>query len=187
MFDNIKQKLEEELKADNSSKDYIKSELDLLKRIEKAPDLKGEFVIYVEWKKNRTWGMTCRARTNKGFRSRVISGCGYDKLSTATAEALNSNLSILKELCKIKNKKENINKKNREIFGYGLTSEIIPKFSGGVGFGTHRRILEDLGFMVDHYPAEYTDTIIITWDTRTESEKFWDACDSYWISEGSKE
>ena len=111
--------------------------------IEQAPDFSGDFIITVEWTKSRMWGNNPRASTNTGFEGSSNGGCGYDKSSTATAQALNSNKSILKLMYAKKNK--NLNKSNHELLGYGSGYSLLPLFEGGVGISSHIRILEGVG------------------------------------------
>lgn len=112
--------------------------------------------IQVEWKKSRMWGMNPSAEmwvqfTNKEgqqdsayFVSGSIGGCGYDKLSTATAQVLNQCNEALKMLYTAKNKA--IDTKNHELIGYGSGYGILPSFEGGVGVDCHKRIFEKLGY-----------------------------------------
>ena len=74
-----------------------------LDRVAAAPDL--TFIsISVDWVRSRTWGNNphAEARTNTGTFSGTASGCGYDKESTAIAEALNQCDSVLKVLYTLK-------------------------------------------------------------------------------------
>lgn len=138
-------------------KDYyakrLNNDLNILKSVERAGTFKEEFIITVEWKKSRMWGSNPRAYTNEGFVSESIGGCGYCKLSTATAQALNSNLKLLKllyakkekALNKPKYKKMNNNTLHREVLGYGCGYGILPQFEGGVGISSHQTIIENIG------------------------------------------
>ena len=120
-----------------------KEKISQIASIEEAPDFSGEFVITIEWKKSRMWGSNPSASTNQGFEGSSIGGCGYDKLSTATAQALNSNKSLLKLLYEKKN--ANIDIKNHVLLGYGSGYDILPQFEGGVGYECYKHILEKLG------------------------------------------
>lgn len=125
-----------------------------------APDLPNDLIITVEWRASRMWGANPRAFTNYGFEGSSIGGCGYDKLSTATAQALNSNLSIMKALYTakermletykpLKNKDGSIYTEHdmtREVIGYGSGYSAIPSFEGGVGVSCHLSILKTIGF-----------------------------------------
>jgi hypothetical protein len=119
----------------------------------------GEFIeakITIDWKKSKMWGMNPAAecvysykdiegntRTNRVF-SGSVSGCGYDKQSTAVANCLNQIDEILKMLYTIKN--DNLDKENRDIFGYGSGYGITPSIEGGVGVSCYPRIFEKLGY-----------------------------------------
>lgn len=129
--------------------------------IEQSKDFSGEFIITVEWKKSYMWGSNPRAYTNAGFESNSIGGCGYDKLSTATSQALNSNKSLLKLLYEKKN--DNIDKSNHELLGYGSGYGIMPYFEGGVGISSHQRIIKGLGLKMQSITStKNTDVFLIT-------------------------
>lgn len=121
-------------------------DLNFIKAIEEAENFK-HLVLSVEWKNSQMWGKNPKVYTDKGFIGSSISGCGYCKLSTATAEGLNSHKPLLKELFKVEEKrlKENPNKERRDVLNYGLTSGILPLFAGGVGIESHRGVIEALG------------------------------------------
>lgn len=109
-----------------------------------------EIELKVEWKRNKTWGLnpSCECWAN-GYTTGKASGCVYDRLSAATAEAMNKNISILKLLY---DKYEQILETNptatlRDSLGYG-SGYIRPYFEGGVGFSSHQQIFEGLGFSV---------------------------------------
>ena len=123
-----------------------------------AGDLK-ECTITVIWAKSRTWGANPKAEANfcyyekdsKYLRyetvcSSSIGGCGYDKLSTAIAEAINQINPILKALYKEKNKTKNVKLRNYDIFGYGSGYGILPRFEGGVGVNCYPDIFKAIGY-----------------------------------------
>lgn len=121
-----------------------------LKAVEEAEDFSTDLIITLEWKKSYMWGKNPRSYTNFGFMSRSIGGCGYCKTSTATAEALNSHLPLLKALYAKKDKflagsKVDDNHRNRDILGYGSGYSILPSFEGGVGVSSHQGIITRLG------------------------------------------
>lgn len=132
----------------------IESEILRIEEISKAPKVKS-IRISVEWKKNSTWGANPRAEvtvihennTLDVFESGSISGCGYDKESTAIAKALNQSTAVLKLLYSLKNK--NIDKKNEDIFHYGIGGSETPRFSSGVGTDCYYRVFENLGFKME--------------------------------------
>jgi len=141
-----------------------KEKSDIIAQIEEianTKDFSGEFVITVEWTKSKTWGSNPRAYTNAGFESSSIGGCGYDKLSTATAQALNSNLSILKLLYEKKN--DNIMTDNHTLLGYGSGYGIRPSFEGGVGDNCHVSICDIIGLYMRKISSSKTsDVYMIT-------------------------
>ncbi len=135
--------IERKTKLVNAS---IDDKLKHLLTVGKAGDLKS-IKISVEWKKNRTWGAnpTCEAWTNIDYyKSGSIGGCGYDKLSTAIAEALNQSNEFLKQMYLLKEK--NAGKKNGEVFGYGSGYGILPRLEGGVGVSCYPEIFKAIGF-----------------------------------------
>lgn len=112
--------------------------------------------INVEWKSSRTWGANPSAVCAYSFinndgnadsnrtQSGSISGCGYDKLSTAVADCLNQIPQIKKLLYSLKN--DNIGINNRELFGYGAGYGITPNIEGGVGVSCYNAIFNKIGF-----------------------------------------
>lgn len=132
-----------------------------LKEVENAPDFAREFVITIEWKTSRTWGMNPRGYGSNGFTSGSIGGCGYDKHSAATAEVLNNNPSVLKLLYAKKDKA--IGTHNHELLGYGSGYGILPQFESGVGISSHKFICESVGLkMVQVSNTKHTDVHVIT-------------------------
>lgn len=134
---------------------------DLLKRISQIEAVlnSGELVeakIVMEWKKSATWGMNPNAelwlsfKNKQGdndrlyFQSGSISGCGYDKGSTAVARVLNQANPILRALYLLKDENSEVN--NRELFGYGSGYGDLPSIEGGVGVGCYPAIFEKIGF-----------------------------------------
>ena len=131
-------------------------------------DLKiNKIVIAIEWKKSRTWGDNPHAEVKVFYNNNQIeiftgsaSGCGYDKRSAATSEALDK-CELLKALLY---KAENNRLKNhsevtrRDFIGYGSGYGAIPHFEGGVGFRSHEDILNNLNFktiLYDESSANY--------------------------------
>lgn len=147
--------------------------LKLIEDAQNAPDFGGQFIITVEWVKSRMWRSNPKSFTNFGFESGSISGCGYDKLSTAAAQALNSHLPFLKLLYLKKDKeiKEYLEKNkdsdskngfNRYVLGYGSGYNILPHFEGGVGVSCHQEILKRLGLVMEHITdTKNTDVFLI--------------------------
>lgn len=110
--------------------------------------------ISVDWVRSQTWGMNPHAEiiTDDGCFSGRASGCGYDKLSAATAQALNQSKSALKL---IYNKYEQALRKDpkatkRDAVGYG-SGYSKPYYEGGVGFSSHDSIFRNCGAIVHEW------------------------------------
>lgn len=109
--------------------------------------------IHVTWSKNRTWGYCPKAKvtiiyvdhTTMERESRRITGCGYDKLSTAIAEVLNEIPLLRKKLLDAKYQQINL-ESDQSILGYGAGYGLIPYFESGVGENTLLSILEAIGY-----------------------------------------
>jgi hypothetical protein len=123
-------------------------------RIDTAPT-PHQIIIMVEWKKSQTWGSNPTATIDvygernhyESFKSRSIGGCGYDKESTAIAEALNQSDGIIKLLYQAKNDGySEENNTNEKVLGYGSGYGILPSFAGGVGTSCFERIFQRLGY-----------------------------------------
>ena len=138
-------------KAEKEQEYYIK----YFKEIEQSEDIK-EIEIETTFVKSRTWGWCPFAEmwTDVGYiKTSRASGCGYDKESTTTAEALNTLKGIKKLIFKKLNKKSakeiyNILKgaDARDLLGYGLNFYKKVYFAGGVGVDCHLNILQNLGY-----------------------------------------
>lgn len=108
-------------------------------------------IITMEWKRSAMWGMNPKAEikvtykdnTCEYFESESISGCGYDKGSTAVAQCINQVNALLKKLYKAKNK--SVGESNRDLLGYGSGYGILPSIEGGVGVSCYPRIMESIG------------------------------------------
>lgn len=124
-------------------------------------DLKiNKIVITVEWKKSRTWGNNPHAEVKVFYNNNQIetftgsaSGCGYDKRSAATSEALDKCELLKALLYKAENKrlKDKNGATRRDFLGYGSGYGAIPHFEGGVGFRSHETILNNLNFKTSLY------------------------------------
>lgn len=129
----------------------LQKKLAHLQAVEQAPDMVS-VNISVEWKRSRMWGNNPRAAARvcytdhscNTFESGSIGGCGYDKESTAIAEALNQSNSFLKALYQIK--EHGATEKNHDIFGYGSGYGILPRLEGGVGVSCYPKIFKTIGF-----------------------------------------
>jgi len=139
--------VERRVKADLKA---IDSELLQLQTIEKAGDIES-VTVSVEWKPSRMWGNNPTAEGRfygsdgfNSYKSGSISGCGFDKGSTAVADVLNQSNALLKALYMVK--EQNINTINRDLFGYGSGYGIKPYFEGGVGVSCYNAIFNKIGF-----------------------------------------
>lgn len=114
-----------------------------------------EATITINWKKSRTWGSNPTAdaqiisqdsegnKIYQNFTSGSISGCGYDKESTAVANVLNQSNAVLKVFFD----KITPEAKERELFGYGINIyDGIATISGGVGVSCYYRNFESVGY-----------------------------------------
>lgn len=116
-------------------------------QIAKAETL-THITIKIEWVRSKTWGFNPHAElwTNDGYYVGSASGCGYDKRSAATAEALNKSLSCLKLIYNAYEKalRKDKNISLRDAVGYGSGYD-TPYFEGGVGYSCHDSIFRKLG------------------------------------------
>jgi hypothetical protein len=116
--------------------------------------------ISVDWIRNRTWGYNPKVEmyTNCGYYTGSASGCGYDKESSAIAEALNSSPEVkkalytlaekmLEEVGEIAHISEYAHTSWRNSIGYGSGYSILPYFEGGVGVGCFESILNKIGYL----------------------------------------
>lgn len=132
-------------KLDKNMKEVIKNKLDTIKEIEEANDFSG-CTVSLEWKHSATWGSNPTATLSGcGYiKGSPVSGCGFDKESTAVANILNQCLPLKKKLYDLK--ELNIELSNHDLFGYGSGYGILPYFDGGVGVSCYCSICEKIGF-----------------------------------------
>lgn len=117
-----------------------------LDRVAEADELR-EVTISIEWNRNRTWGACPKAQADVNYNrffSSSITGCGYDKESTAFSAAINQSREFLKAMYLVK--ENNITKSCHELFGYGSGYGILPRLEGGVGTSCYPTIFEKIGF-----------------------------------------
>jgi len=137
--------IDKEVKKANERIDIFFKQCDIIAQVEPAKNI----IISVSWAKNRTWGANPTAEVWSGgtYTTGHASGCGYDKLSTAIAEALNKNNNILNLLYNTYEKelRKNKNISLRDSIGYGSGYYGIPSFDGGVGYSCFRSIFQKLG------------------------------------------
>ena len=139
----------------------LEKKLARLDEAEKAPAISSGSVS-VEWKKNSTWGANPTAlflSIGQGETSGHASGCGYDKESTAIAEAFNSSPSALRVLYELgedaltrgespKSKTAASGYSWGSCIGYGAGYDVLPYWEGGVGSDCFWRILEKAGYKI---------------------------------------
>lgn len=137
---------------------YLQRDIEKLESAESVPDIET-VSIRVEWKKSRVWGYnpTATVIINQANRyTGSASGCGYDKLTAAIAEALNQSAVIRKMLY---TKKENAlqagydpetgktygPESNGGCIAYGAGYGTLPYFEGGVGMSSFVSVFEACG------------------------------------------
>jgi hypothetical protein len=144
--------------------------------IEASGELPNDLIVTIEWKPSRMWRSNPRSHTNYGFDGSSIGGCGYDKRSTALAEALNATSQIMKALYTAKDKalatatETNQNDINRKYLGYGSGYGVIPHFEGGVGVESHLSILRTIGFNAN-WIVDTANTDVFRISTKTENKE----------------
>ena len=129
-----------------------------------------KITIATDWKKGSMGANQCKAEIRiiyddysvGGYDSRRTGGCGYDKESTAIADALNQCNPLIKELCIMANKAIEENKPYREALGYVSGYNVIPYFEGGVGFSCFESILNKAGYFMNH----------VYWNKRSDVYEF---------------
>jgi len=150
----IKRRIDKRLQEDlNKIDEVVNNEVGLPKPL----------VITIERNKSYIWGSNLTAHTNYGFDGSSIGGCGYCKLSTATAQALNSHPYIIKKLYEkenerlklLKDQKEKGDLSRRSFIGYGSGYGVLPCFEGGVGVSSHETVIENIGLSMRS--ISYTD------------------------------
>jgi hypothetical protein len=124
------------LKIENKGSDRV---LRHLLEVEKAPEL-TYVKIQVEWHPSKIWGSNPYAEiwTDDGWYDGKASGCGYDKLSSAVALALNKSPAVLKPLYAAQ--EEGIE------LPYGVGNGTLRSFARGVGIECFGRVFVTLGY-----------------------------------------
>ena len=156
-------RLKKELRDLDKKYNNLLAELDKIENFS-LEDFK-DMSLHIDWKKSATWGANPNGKLtvfhNKEYslefyeNTYKISGCGYCKTSTCTADLLNQSY-VIKKL--ILNKVENLLSEPeklisqyglelRESISYGISQYglNLPKFDGGVGVESHESILKNLG------------------------------------------
>ena len=90
----------------------LNEKIEKIEAVNSASDkLPNDLVLTINFYKSSTWGYCPKGNDNYGHATESITGCGYCKESTATAQLLNQNEIILKKLFKAKNKKASLKNK----------------------------------------------------------------------------
>lgn len=160
-----------EIATKKATKENTKRLENVLKHIENVEQAieTNEIHIIVEWKTyNRTYG-------NKNASAKIYvkgsgtfyghaGGYGYDKESSAIANAFNQSNSALKILYNMKENalKTDKNATNESACGYGAGYGATPYFAGGVGVNCFIWILKSAGFTCTETHSKSTDVYIFT-------------------------
>lgn len=141
----------------------VLADIESIKKVDKSACRWGQCMI--DWNRNATWGNCPKGSYRNGHAFadyKSVTGCGYDKLSTLTANMFNDDkylMSFILDYCE----KHNITNDNiRERLGYGIRLSSIsglPYFEGAVGVECHKSILKKLGFKVIHNETKKSDFI----------------------------
>lgn len=139
------------------------ADIESVKKVDKSACRWGQCMI--DWNRNATWGNCPKGSYRNGHAFtdyRSVTGCGYDKLSTLTANMFNDDkylMSFILDYCE----KHNITNDNiEERLGYGIRLSSVsglPYFEGAVGVECHKSILKKLGFKVIHNETKKSDFI----------------------------
>lgn len=120
-----------------------------------AAEKPESFVLWVDWKKSRTWGANPHTEliVDGDIYRGTASGCGYDKESTAIAEVLNICPGTLKILYDVKEAAlaGDGDISNENAIGYGAGCGVLPYYESGVGVSSLVAILEKCGYNVKRY------------------------------------
>lgn len=141
----------------------VLADIESVKKVDKSACRWGQCMI--DWNRNATWGNCPKGSYRNGHAFtdyQSVTGCGYDKLSTLTANMFNDDkylISFILDYCE----KHNITDDNiRERLGYGIRLSSVsglPYFEGAVGVECHKSILKKLGFKVIHNETKESDFI----------------------------
>lgn len=119
--------------------------------------------INIEWYKNRTWGMCPKLKayvdyhdgTHDTFEVGRITGCGYDKESTALAELFNQTLAYKLYMV------DSIEGHPYGITKYTYYGSEVRRFEGGVGTSCYYPISKYIGGTLEHaHESSISDTFI---------------------------
>lgn len=136
----------------------VLADIESVKKVDKSACRWGQCMI--DWRGNCPKGSYRNGHAFIDYKS--VTGCGYDKLSTLTANMFNNDkylISFILDYCE----KHNITNDNiRERLGYGIRLSSVsglPYFEGAVGVECHKSILKKLGFKVIHNETKKSDFI----------------------------
>lgn len=113
--------------------------------------------IIISYTRSRVWGYNPCAEVQTTYNAPTFgtaSGCGYDKTSAATADALNKSPAILRALYEAAERatKRGANLPEAgarwgSVLGYGAGYSVLPYFEGGCGQSCIINILENSGYI----------------------------------------
>lgn len=140
------------------NKTHKAKEVDRLNAIFKDDREIKRIVVATDWRRGNMQSNQCKAEIKvtytdyctEIFKSDRTGGCGYDKESTAIADAFNRINALLKELALKANEAIEKGEGYREYIGYGCGYSTLPYFEGGVGFNSQAGILNGLGYKMTH-------------------------------------
>lgn len=172
-----------ELATKRALKDIEKRHLRDLSRLQGAAEAEEAktIAITVEWRKSATWGYNPTATATINGKSYLsctgtASGCGYDKLTAAVANALNQLVSIRKMLYTAKEKAlcENYPpleqlERNGIFINYGAGYGVLPYFEGGVGMASFYGVFEKCGYKCTVYNETRTTNFYYFEKVQTEA------------------
>lgn len=138
-------------RKDRYFKKQLEKNLETIKTAENSTPEIESITIFIDWKRNATWGhnphaeITIDTATRRYTYHGTASGCGYDKRSAAVVSALNDCEMLKSELIEYK-------EQHFDNMPYGCGVSAIPYFEGGCGESTIETILRELGFdkITDH-------------------------------------
>lgn len=144
---------------------YINEQINKIDEVNQAEPVRYLSII-CEWWRSSTWGMCPSVETRSGeYHIGGASGCGYDKLSSAIAQALNQDKRVLKRLYTLAEKGLRQGKKTfHEIIGYGSGYGSLPYFEGGVGYTCFKSMFDKMNATVNTWSEGKTsDHMRIEW------------------------
>lgn len=115
--------------------------------------------VNVDWVRSQTWGANPHAEVSlyvegEGWKrfNGTASGCGYDKLSTAVAEAINQCDLFRRDLAEFWYNRKKLSEKSEKYdgqipYGFNYHSKMrVPAFEDGVGYDCFDRIFKLMGY-----------------------------------------